>query len=112
MLPGALADCGRRHGGTRSGVTSVRRFFWLSLLAAIPFPSMPARGEPSTRFEWRDGDRVVLIGDTLIERDQAYGYLEALITIQNPDKTLTFRNLGWSGDTPYGVARAGFGKPS
>ena len=28
----------------------------------------------------------------------------------NPGKTITFRNLGWSGDTPRGTARAGFGK--
>jgi hypothetical protein len=64
------------------------------------------------KFEWRDGDRVVLIGDTLIERDQKYGYLEAIITSQNPDKTITFRNLGWSGDTVRGLSRARFGPPS
>src|SRR4051794_5294296 len=112
MLPGARPDHARRHGGTRSGATPVRRFFLFSLLAALAPPSIPARGETPPRFEWRDGDRVVMIGDTLIERDQKYGYLEALITVQNPDKAITFRNLGWSGDTPFGVARARFGKPS
>jgi hypothetical protein len=61
------------------------------------------------KFELRDGDRVVLIGDALIERDQEYGYLETLLTLQNPDKAITFRNLGWSGDTVFGDARAGFG---
>jgi len=112
MLPGALPDRARRHGGTRSGVTPVRRLLLFLPIAALAPPSIPARGETPSRFEWRDGDRVVMVGDTLIERDQKYGYLEALITIQNPDKTITFRNLGWSGDTPYGVARARFGKPS
>jgi lysophospholipase L1-like esterase len=70
-----------------------------------------ARADTPPRFEWKVGDRVVLIGDDLIEREQKSGYLETLITIQNPDKTVMFRNLGWSGDTPYGIARAGFGKP-
>lgn len=67
-------------------------------------------GEPP-KIALRDGDRIVLIGDTFIEREQKYGYLETLLTLQNPDKALEFRNLGWSGDTVYGHARAGFGTP-
>src|SRR5438067_861874 len=63
-------------------------------------------------FEFKDGDRVVLIGSTLIEREQRYGYWEAAITAGNPDKNITFRNLGWSGDTVWGEARAGFGTPA
>lgn len=62
-------------------------------------------------FEWKDGDRVVLIGDTFIERDQSHGYLETLITAGNPKKSITFRNLGWSADSVLGLSRAGFGKP-
>ena len=61
------------------------------------------------KFEFHDGDRVVLIGSTLIEREQRYGYWEAAITARNPDKNITFRNLGWSGDTVWGEARAVFG---
>ena len=54
---------------------------------------------------------MVLIGDTFIERDQQYGYLETVITLAHPDKNLTFRNLGWSGDTVRGLSRAGFDPP-
>jgi hypothetical protein len=68
--------------------------------------------EDSPRFEFRDGDRVVLLGDALIERDQKYGYLETFLTADNPEKSITFRNLGWSGDTVHGHARAGFGTPA
>jgi lysophospholipase L1-like esterase len=64
------------------------------------------------QFEFHDGDRVVLIGSTLIEREQSYGYWEAAITARNPDKNITFRNLGWSGDTVWGEARAVFGSPA
>src|SRR5437773_9651265 len=60
-------------------------------------------------FTFRDGDHVVLIGNTLIEREQRDGYWETLLTILNPHKKITFRNLGWSGDTVWGDARAGFG---
>ena len=52
-----------------------------------------------------------MIGDTLIERDQRYGYLETLLSISNPDKNLVFRNLGWSGDTVGGISRSGFDPP-
>jgi lysophospholipase L1-like esterase len=64
------------------------------------------------KFEFKDGDKVVLIGSTLIEREQRYGYWEAALTARNPDKNITFRNLGWSGDTVWGEARAGFGTPA
>ena len=56
-----------------------------------------------------DGDRVVLLGNTLIEREQKYGYLETALTERYPDRNITFRNLGWSGDTVWGEARAVFG---
>jgi lysophospholipase L1-like esterase len=59
-------------------------------------------------FTLADGDRVVLVGNTLIEREQRYGYWEAALTARFHAKNITFRNLGWSGDTVFGHARAGF----
>ena len=58
-------------------------------------------------FTLHEGDRVVLVGSTLIEREQRYGYWETALTRRFP--SVTFRNLGWSGDTVFGDARAGFG---
>jgi lysophospholipase L1-like esterase len=60
-------------------------------------------------FELKDGDRVVLIGGTMIEREQESGYLETRLTRRYPDRNITFRNLGWSGDTVEGISQAGFG---
>jgi hypothetical protein len=60
-------------------------------------------------FTLRDGDRVVLLGNTLIEREQQSGYWESALTRLFPDRNVQFRNLGWSGDTVFGEARAGFG---
>ena len=86
-----------------------RIFLGLAAVAAVA-PGAARAAEPPP-FAWKDGDRVVLIGDTLVERDQKYGYLETIVTAQNPDKSIVFRNLGWSGDTVLGLSRAGFGKP-
>jgi lysophospholipase L1-like esterase len=83
----------------------VRRAAYLPLvaLAFLPPPTFAAE------LELRDGDRVVLLGNTLIEREQRYGYWEAALTSRYPDRNITFRNLGWSGDTVWGEARARFG---
>ena len=60
-----------------------------------------------SRFEFRDGDRVALLGDAFIEREQYEGWIELAATTAFPDRTVTFRNLGWSADTPAGASRAG-----
>jgi len=83
----------------------------LGLLALLAVASVRIHAEEPKPWPFKDGDRVVLVGDTLIERDQRYGYLETELTLANPDLNLTFRNLGWSGDTVRGLSRAGFDPP-
>ncbi|MCA9216511.1 MAG: SGNH/GDSL hydrolase family protein [Planctomycetales bacterium] len=68
-----------------------------------------ARAKSDGPFELRDGDRVVLLGNTFIERSQRYGFVELALTRRYPDRNVVFRNLGWSGDTVFGEARARFG---
>jgi lysophospholipase L1-like esterase len=55
----------------------------------------------------RDGDRVVFLGNSFFERALDHGHLEASLTMRWPDKKISFRNLGWDGDTVYGHSRAG-----
>ncbi len=83
------------------------RFGLLTLVAvsALGFAPRLTAADP---FEFKDGDRVVLLGSTLIERAQKYGYWELMLTLKNKDKDVSFRNLGWSGDTVFGEARNGF----
>lgn len=71
--------------------------------------------QPAARagaFEFKDGDRVMLLGGTVIEREQKFGFLETQLTLAAGAKKLTLRNLGWSGDTVFGTARSYFGPPS
>src|SRR5262249_14771689 len=82
-----------------------------SLLAAPVFwvvPLLFTSVADGGGIELKNGERIVLLGDDLIERDQKAGYLETALTLRNPKKDLTFRNLGWSGDTVFGDARARF----
>jgi lysophospholipase L1-like esterase len=68
----------------------------------------PAADNPAKSFEFKDGDRIVWLGNTLVEREQRYGYWETALLAANADKNITLRNLGWSGDTVHGEARGRF----
>jgi len=70
-------------------------------LLLLLISTVAVAAEPS-KFELRDGDRVVFLGNTLIEREQKYGHWEWMLTMAWPDRNVTFRNLGWSGDTVWG----------
>lgn len=63
------------------------------------------------KFELHNGDRVVLLGNSLIQYDQQYGYIEYALTTRWPQKDITFRNLGWTGDTVHGDARTYYTTP-
>ncbi len=70
--------------------------------------SLAALSIAAPPIEFKDGDRIVWIGNTLVEREQRYGYWESALHCKFPERRITFRNLGWSGDTVHGDARAGF----
>jgi lysophospholipase L1-like esterase len=71
------------------------------LVASLPVTAQPLR--------LQDGDRVVWLGSTLIEREQLSAWWETALITRFPGQQILFRNLGWSGDTVFGHARAGFG---
>lgn len=76
----------------------------LPLTALAASVALAASAPP---FELRSGDRVVLLGDGLIEGEQYHGWVELMLTTRFADRAITFRNLGWSGDTPAGDSRFG-----
>src|SRR4051812_40640742 len=83
------------RGGTRMKYAMVL----LVLVAA-------AQAAPPT-FELVAGDRVLFIGNTFFERDIQHNYLETLLTGRWRTRNITFRNLGWSGDTVFVPSRSG-----
>ncbi|RLS34067.1 MAG: hypothetical protein DWH79_05420 [Planctomycetota bacterium] len=88
----------------------------LSLLAAtalLPTAWLAAAAAPGpVSWSLRAGDRVVLLGDTVIEREGESGAIETALVAMHPGANLTFRNLGWSGDTVWAESRGVFDAPS
>ena len=59
-----------------------------------------AQPDPSTpRLELRPNDRVILIGNTLADRQQYFNHFETTLLALYPQLQLSVRNLGWSADT-------------
>lgn len=69
-----------------------------SALAALLLTAGPALAGPA--LELQRGDRVMLVGNTLAERQLLFNHVESSLLIRFPELQLTIRNLGWSGDTP------------
>jgi glucose/arabinose dehydrogenase len=78
-----------------------------SFLPLLLLPLLTGTAIAAPSFEFRDGDKAVFLGDSFIEREQYAGWIELAATTQFPDRNVTFRNLGWSADTPAGDSRNG-----
>lgn len=108
----------------RADMKKRKNHVWMMLAAGLalvarmaPGQATPAALEPAKpaapkTFAFKNGDRVALIGNTVLERDQTYGYLESTLALALGDTSVTVRNLAWSGDTVFGHARSYFGPPS
>ncbi len=50
------------------------------------------------QLQFKKGDRILLYGNSFVERLQEDGRFEAGLQLANPDKKLEFRSLAWTGD--------------
>ncbi len=84
----------------------------LAMLFALGAASLPLASPASPLL--RSGDRVAFVGNTFVERARLYGHLETSLQLAagSDVKDLSFRNLGWSGDSVFGDARSYFGPPA
>jgi lysophospholipase L1-like esterase len=81
----------------------------LAMLVLLMGTGVPVLAD---EFAFRDGDRVLLLGNTVMERAQESEWLEAGLVLAAPGTDFIVRNLGWSGDTVFGEARSYFGPPA
>lgn len=65
------------------------------LLAATFGTTLPVQAAP---LQLNKGDKIVLVGGTLAEREQHFGHIETLLHSRFPELELVVRNLGWSAD--------------
>ncbi len=63
-------------------------------------------GSLAADFAIHDGDRVVFLGDSITEQRLYTTYIEAYTLTRHPSWKLTFRNVGWGGDTAWLRQRA------
>jgi lysophospholipase L1-like esterase len=73
------------------------------LLASLPTPQTSADtlSENTRDFPFRDGDRVVFLGDSITQQRIYTTYIETYLLTRFPTWKLQFRNAGWDGDTAY-----------
>lgn len=69
-------------------------------LKSAPRPERVEVTKTSLPLEIQKGSRIAYIGNTLLEREQYFGYIESGIQAAYPEANLVFRNLAWSADTP------------
>lgn len=79
----------------------------IALLWVLTFAFTAVASAQETSFELRDGDRDVLLGNSFFERAIDYGVIETDWLTRWPEREISFRNVGWDGDTVYGHSRAG-----
>src|SRR5262245_59468817 len=92
------------------------------LVAALPMltlllprdaaTSVADEKKPAAKFTLKKGDRIGIIGNTLADRMQHDGWLEAYLHSRSPNHDLAFRHLGFSGDElTLRLRSASFGSP-
>ncbi len=96
---------------TRRSTSSLRRPMKISRNSRStkrPLRDQPRRSRllPHSRLPLQKGDRIALIGNTLLERSQEFGHFEAMLQQQFPQHELVVRHLAWSADTIDAAAAA------
>lgn len=91
-------------------LSSARRALVLASVLLMML-NQPAMAQPEL-LKLEKGDQIAIIGNTLADRLQHYGHLEATLHYRFPEHNLVVRDLGFSGDTLTERPRSdNFGSP-
>ena len=63
-----------------------------------PLPSRTGPVPTILPLEFHPGERIAFVGNTLLDRAQDFGSIEALLQTAHPGKSLVFRTFAWSAD--------------
>ncbi|MCE9608491.1 MAG: SGNH/GDSL hydrolase family protein [Planctomycetia bacterium] len=83
----------------------IRRFVAMNRLLfvfALLIGGLSASGASAEKFFFRDGDRIVIMGDSITEQHLYSNYIEMWVTTRFPKWNLAFRNVGIGGDSSRG----------
>ncbi len=80
-----------------------RHFAATALVGLLTLGSAISEEAPATKpeFAFRDGDRVLFLGDSITEQKLYTTYIEAYAVTRFPKLKLAFANRGWGGDTAW-----------
>jgi len=100
-------SAGRLRGFAR--FLAAAAFLGLALAAlTVPVPSGAAAAQAG-KFFFHDGDSpIVFLGDSITEQRMYTTYIETYVLTRFPKWTVTFRNIGWGGDTVWLSQRRNF----
>jgi len=74
------------------------------LVLAILLASCNSKSEPGP-LAFKQNEKVIFLGNAFFENAIANGEIETIFSLCFPEKNITFRNIGWSGDNVYAHAR-------
>ncbi|MEY4005748.1 MAG: hypothetical protein RLZZ221_1844 [Verrucomicrobiota bacterium] len=95
------ADAAKRKGkGGKAAAKQADAKPVVGAHADFPLPGVAMTARPQGVAAPEDGERVVLLGNGLAERDVYYGRIETELHLRFPGKKLIVRNMGRPGDTP------------
>ena len=69
-----------------------------ALLLSLLFIVLSGRIEAESTIEFRESEKIALVGNSLAERMNLYGYFETRLHLAYPKKRLQFRNFGFPAD--------------
>lgn len=84
--------------------------FDVAVATEFSSPVVPAR-KRTAPFQFEDGDRIVFVGATFLERARFSEHIETTLTTTLGERHVTFRNLGWDADTVFADSRGIFDRP-
>ena len=93
-MEGSVKPEHSRDSHTFEGYLVMKLHLWFVLAVSL----IVAPVANAQQLELKKGDHICIIGGTLAERMQHYGWLETLIQARFPEHNLVIRNLGYSGD--------------